>query len=131
MTVAPAAPVVADVTTVAPPVGGWAIQTADFGLFFTKILAALLTMITLGFGYPWAKTMVFSKWASNVRIDGRAIRYTGYRTRTVRSLGQGISIVNSNTRNLLSLLGQESVPKVCRCTLGMGLISVRAMNRQP
>ena len=34
-------------------------------------------MITLGFGYPWAKTMVFSKWASNVRIDGRAIRYTG------------------------------------------------------
>ena len=77
MTVAPAAPVVANVTAVAPSSGGWAIQTADFGLFFTKILAALLTMITFGFGYPWAKTMVFGKWASKVRIDGRSIRYTG------------------------------------------------------
>ena len=57
--------------------GEWKIQTANYGLFFTKLLAFLLTALTLGFGLPWAKCMVMNKWASNVRIDGRRIVFTG------------------------------------------------------
>ena len=57
--------------------GDWAIQTAEYGMFFTKLLAFLLKVCTLGFGLPWAKCMVINKWCSNVRIDGRRIRFTG------------------------------------------------------
>jgi len=57
--------------------GEWAIQTANYGLFFTKLIAFLLTTVTLGFGLPWAKCMVMKKWANNVRIDGRRIKFTG------------------------------------------------------
>ena len=57
--------------------GEWKIQTANYGLFFTKLLAFILTALTLGFGLPWAKCMVMNKWASNVRIDGRRIVFTG------------------------------------------------------
>lgn len=60
-----------------PQAAGWVLQQANFGLFFTKILAWLLTWITLGFGLPWAKCMVIDKWARNVRIEGRGIRFTG------------------------------------------------------
>ena len=57
--------------------GDWSLQTADYGLFFTKIFAWMITVFTLGFAYPWAKCMVFNKWAENVRIDGRRIKFTG------------------------------------------------------
>jgi hypothetical protein len=57
--------------------GAWAIQTAEYGLFFTKLLGFLLKIITLGFGLPWAKCMVINKWSKNVRIDGRRIQFTG------------------------------------------------------
>ena len=57
--------------------GVWAIQTAEYGLFFTKIIGLILTGITLGFGLPWAKCMVINKWSKKVRIDGRSIRFTG------------------------------------------------------
>ena len=57
--------------------GEWKIQTANYGLFFTKVIALLLTAVTLGFGLPWAKCMVMNKWANNVRIDGRRIQFTG------------------------------------------------------
>lgn len=62
----------------APSSGGvWAIQTAEYGLFFTKLVGFFLIVITLGFGLPWAKCMVLNKWAKKVRIDGRSIRFTG------------------------------------------------------
>ena len=57
--------------------GDWAIQTAEYGMFFTKLLAFLLKVFTFGFGLPWAKCMVINKWCSNVRIDGRRIQFTG------------------------------------------------------
>lgn len=57
--------------------GDWAIQTAEYGMFFTKLLAFLLKVCTFGFGLPWAKCMVINKWCSNVRIDGRRIQFTG------------------------------------------------------
>lgn len=57
--------------------GEWALQTANYGLFFTKLIALLLTGITFGLALPWAKCMVVSKWADNVRLDGRRIRFTG------------------------------------------------------
>jgi uncharacterized membrane protein YjgN (DUF898 family) len=57
--------------------GDWAIQTAEYGLFFTKLIGLLLKVVTLGFGFPWAKCMVVNKWAKNVRLDGRAIKFTG------------------------------------------------------
>ena len=62
-----------------PMAGGgvWAIQTAEYGLFFTKLIGFFLKVLTLGFGFPWAKCMVLNKWATNVRIDGRAIKFTG------------------------------------------------------
>ncbi|MAK25653.1 MAG: hypothetical protein CMA02_00060 [Euryarchaeota archaeon] len=50
---------------------------ADKGLFFTKLGAFLLTIITLGIAKPWADTMVINKWASNLVIDGRTVRYSG------------------------------------------------------
>jgi hypothetical protein len=57
--------------------GVWALQTANYGLFFTKLIGFLLTGITFGLALPWAKCMVVSKWADNVRLDGRRIRFTG------------------------------------------------------
>jgi hypothetical protein len=57
--------------------GEWALQTANYGLFFTKLIGFLLTGITFGLALPWAKCMVVSKWADNVRLDGRRIRFTG------------------------------------------------------
>lgn len=57
--------------------GVWAIQTAEYGLFFTKLIGFFLKVLTLGFGFPWAKCMVLNKWATNVRIDGRSIKFTG------------------------------------------------------
>tara|TARA_B110000444_G_scaffold252130_1_gene280984 strand:+ start:2205 stop:2744 length:540 start_codon:yes stop_codon:yes gene_type:complete len=62
------------------PMGGggeWAIQTAEYGLFFTKLIGFFLKVLTLGFGFPWAKCMLLNKWAKNVRIDGRPIQFTG------------------------------------------------------
>ena len=50
--------------------GVWAIQTAEYGLFFTKLIGLILTGITLGFGLPWAKCMLINKWSKKVRIDG-------------------------------------------------------------
>ncbi len=70
-----AMPTMADTSVV--PAGDWAIQTAEYGMFFTKLLGFLLKVITLGFGLPWAKCMVINKWSRNVRIDGRSIQFTG------------------------------------------------------
>ena len=55
----------------------WKIKMADKGLFFTKIGALLLTILTLGIGKPRAETMVIKKWTSNLSIDGRSVRYSG------------------------------------------------------
>lgn len=57
--------------------GAWAIQTAEYGLFFTKLIGFFMKILTLGFALPWAKCMLLNKWANNVRIDGRAIKFTG------------------------------------------------------
>ncbi len=55
----------------------WRIKMADKGLFFTKLGALLLTVITLGIGKPWGDTMVIKKWASNLNIDGKRVMYNG------------------------------------------------------
>tara|TARA_Y100001968_G_C19046746_1_gene567173 strand:- start:179 stop:628 length:450 start_codon:yes stop_codon:yes gene_type:complete len=55
----------------------WKIKMADKGLFFTKIGAFLITILTLGIGKPWGDTMVISKWASNLSIEGRSVKYQG------------------------------------------------------
>ena len=57
--------------------GVWAIQTADHGLFFTKLIAFFIKAFTIGFAMPWGACMVINKWCNNVRIDGRAIKFTG------------------------------------------------------
>ena len=60
-----------------PGSGEWKIQSAEYGLFFTKLLPFFITCFSFGFALPWAKCMVFDHWAKNVRIDGRRIRFTG------------------------------------------------------
>ena len=50
---------------------------ADKGLFFTKVAALLITLLTLGIAKPWGDTMIIRKWASNLSIDGRSVRYNG------------------------------------------------------
>lgn len=67
----------APVTPVAPVQSIWKIKMADKGLFFTKLGAFLLTILTLGIAKPWADSMVINKWASNLVIDGRTVRYSG------------------------------------------------------
>lgn len=68
---APVTPVVAPVQSI------WKIKMADKGLFFTKLGAFLLTILTLGIAKPWADSMVINKWTSNLVIDGRTVRYSG------------------------------------------------------
>ena len=68
----------AAVTPVGVPVQSiWKIKMADKGLFFTKLGAFLLTILSLGIAKPWADTMVINKWTSNLVIDGRTVRYSG------------------------------------------------------
>ena len=55
----------------------WVVQSAHYGMFFTKLGALLIWVFTLGLGAPWASCMVINKWCSNVRIDGRRIRFDG------------------------------------------------------
>jgi uncharacterized membrane protein YjgN (DUF898 family) len=55
----------------------WKIKMADKGLFFTKVAALLITILTLGIAKPWGDTMIIRKWASNLSIDGRAVTYNG------------------------------------------------------
>ena len=50
---------------------------ADKGLFFTKVAALLITILTLGIAKPWGDTMIIRKWASNLSIDGRSVTYNG------------------------------------------------------
>ena len=45
--------------------------------FGTGILAALITVFTLGIGYPWALCL-FQRWkAKHTYIDGRRLKFTG------------------------------------------------------
>ena len=45
--------------------------------FGTGILAALITIFTLGIGYPWALCL-FQRWkAKHTFIDGRKLKFTG------------------------------------------------------
>ena len=68
----------APVTPVGVPIQSvWKIKMADKGLFFTKLGAFLLTILSLGIAKPWADTMVINKWTSNLVIDGRTVRYNG------------------------------------------------------
>ena len=55
----------------------WKIKMADKGLFFTKVAALLITVLTLGIAKPWGDTMIIRKWASNLSIDGRSVTYNG------------------------------------------------------
>ena len=55
----------------------WKIKMADKGLFFTKLAALLITVLTLGIAKPWGDTMIIRKWTSNLNIDGRLVRYNG------------------------------------------------------
>ena len=55
----------------------WVVQSAHYGMFFTKLGAFLIWVFTLGLGAPWASCMVINKWCSNVIIDGRRIRFYG------------------------------------------------------
>ena len=48
---------------------------ADF--LGTAILAWLLTVFTLGFGYPWALCMIQGWKAHHTLIDGRRLRFVG------------------------------------------------------
>jgi len=43
----------------------------------TKLMSMLIICGSAGFAYPWAKQMVLEKWASQVRIDGKRIVYSG------------------------------------------------------
>ena len=68
----------ASVTPVANTVQpNWKIKMADKGLFFTKVAALLITVLTLGIAKPWGDTMIIRKWASNLSIDGRSVTYNG------------------------------------------------------
>ena len=68
----------ASVTPVANTVQpNWKIKMADKGLFFTKVAALLITILTLGIAKPWGDTMIIRKWASNLSIDGRSVTYNG------------------------------------------------------
>ena len=68
----------ASVTPVANTVQpNWKINMADKGLFFTKVAALLITVLTLGIAKPWGDTMIIRKWASNLSIDGRSVTYNG------------------------------------------------------
>ena len=49
----------------------WKIKMADKGLFFTKVAALLITVLTLGIAKPWGDTMIIRKWASNLSISIR------------------------------------------------------------
>lgn len=42
-----------------------------------KILGGLLTAVTLGLGYPWAKCMVESWETKHTVINGRRLRFDG------------------------------------------------------
>ena len=45
--------------------------------FGTGILSALITVFTLGIGYPWALCL-FQRWkAKHTYIDGRRLKFTG------------------------------------------------------
>ena len=45
--------------------------------FGTGILAALITVFTLGIGYPWALCL-FQRWKTkHTYIDGRRLKFTG------------------------------------------------------
>jgi uncharacterized membrane protein YjgN (DUF898 family) len=45
--------------------------------FGTGILAALITIFTLGIGYPWALCL-FQRWkVKHTFIDGRRLKFTG------------------------------------------------------
>ena len=55
----------------------WKIKMADKGLFFTKVAALLITVLTLGIAKPWGDTMIIRKWTSNLSIDGRSVTYNG------------------------------------------------------
>ena len=68
------APVTPVANTVQPT---WKIKMADKGLFFTKIAALLITILTLGIAKPWGDTMIIRKWASNLSIEGRSVTYNG------------------------------------------------------
>ena len=62
----------ASVTPVANTVQpNWKIKMADKGLFFTKVAALLITILTLGIAKPWGDTMIIRKWASNLSISIR------------------------------------------------------------
>ena len=68
----------ASVTPVANTVQpNWKIKMADKGLFFTKVAALLITVLTLGIAKPWGDTMIIRKWTSNLSIDGRSVTYNG------------------------------------------------------
>ena len=68
----------ASVTPVANTVQpNWKIKMADKGLFFTKVAALLITILTLGIAKPWGDTMIIRKWTSNLSIDGRSVTYNG------------------------------------------------------
>ena len=51
---------------------------AGAGTYFgTAILAFLITVFTLGFGYPWALCL-FHKWkAKHTYINGKQLKFTG------------------------------------------------------
>ena len=66
---------VTNVANVVQP--NWKIKMADKGLFFTKLAAFLITILTLGIAKPWGDTMVIGKWASNLSIEGRSVTYNG------------------------------------------------------
>ena len=42
-----------------------------------KILASLLTIFTLGFGYPWAKCMMVRWTVNHSLIEGRRLKFHG------------------------------------------------------
>lgn len=50
---------------------------SSIGLFGRRLLAALLTLVTLGLGFPWAKCMLIKWRVEHTVISGQRLNFTG------------------------------------------------------
>lgn len=57
----------------------WKIVRAEtgFALWFLGLIFWFVNRLTLGLAVPFTTVMYYQQWASNVRIDGRRVRFVG------------------------------------------------------